>query len=86
METTEATNEAPGTQTKRYYTITDNGDWMELGAIDPRSGGYASVYFISVETEDEDDFLRQAEDGAGTVLAQVWVEGSQLTYYVPDAQ
>jgi len=89
MEPTNTSAQAPeGDSTKRrFYAYTSNGDWMEMtppddGGTDP--WGPPSVFFLTVEAEDDDHFWELADRRDGTVLAQVLLKEGRFCVDLAD--
>lgn len=57
---------------RRFYALTDNGDWMEMLS---HSGGPLDGYGVSFMAIEIDDagFYANAEEGAGILLGRVTI-------------
>lgn len=70
---------------RRWYALTDNGDWMELTPHldhDPFSG--PGVSFLAVDVEDDDEFYLLAGDGEGQLLGRVTIVDGRPAMYTSD--
>jgi hypothetical protein len=57
---------------RRWYALTDNGDWMELTLqVGDDLWDAPGVSFIAVDVEDDDEFFEQADVGEGTLVGRV---------------
>ena len=55
---------------RRFYAVTDNGDWMEMTPQRRGPLGADGVSFLAVDEDDDAEFFALAEEGEGILLGR----------------
>jgi hypothetical protein len=72
--TNESTDTAGAGLRRRWYALTDDGDWTELESVSSQDWIQANgVSFLSVDLDEGEDLFEVADVGEGVLLGRVVV-------------